>query len=364
MKTGKSLIELATEIQRQAETKKDYIVSTKHMEVQVEETDAGRNTLQLNMGNQLKIGINSLAHEQIAANLDIPKRYYDRMRQEEPNLLADNINVWFNKYPTDRMVRTMDNSARAFLSNQFRPLENQDLMEATLPILADLKLDIMSCEVTERRLYIKAVDQRFKRDVPSGRKMGDGSNVFFDTLSPAIIISNSEVGFGNLSVEYGVFTKACTNLTTIAEKGMKKRHLGARHQVTENLSSLLSDETRKATDKAVWMQIKDVVRNIFDQNAFIETTDKISGMASDRIDQDPVKVIELTSKKFMMADTERTSVLKHLIEGGDLTRYGLFNAVTRTAQDLPDYDRATDFERIGGKLIDLTKSDWKALAYA
>jgi hypothetical protein len=38
----------------------------------------------------------------------------------------------------------------------------------------------------------------------------------------------------------------------------------------------------------------------------------------------------------------------HLIEGGDLTRYGLFNAITRTAEDLGRLrPGSTEFERIG-----------------
>ena len=52
-------------------------------------------------------------------------------------------------------------------------------------------------------------------------------------------------------------------------------------------------------------------------------------------------------------------MLRHLIEGGDLTRYGLFNAITRAAADLDSYDRATEFERFGGQVVELPKRDWE-----
>ena len=42
---------------------------------------------------------------------------------------------------------------------------------------------IVSSEITERRLYIKAIDRKVERDVPTGRKMGDGSHVFSKTLA-------------------------------------------------------------------------------------------------------------------------------------------------------------------------------------
>ena len=58
------------------------------------------------------------------------------------------------------------------------------------------------------------------------------------------------------------------------------------------------------------------------------------------------------------------SYINHLIKGGDLSGYGLVNAVTRYSQDVEDYDRATEFEALGGKLIELSGREWKGLAEA
>jgi hypothetical protein len=38
------------------------------------------------------------------------------------------------------------------------------------------------------------------------------------------------------------------------------------------------------------------------------------------------------------------------------------NAVTRTAEDAADYDRATELEAAGGRVIELPAADWRALA--
>ena len=51
-------------------------------------------------------------------------------------------------------------------------------------------------------------------------------------------------------------------------------------------------------------------------------------------------------------------------EKGDLSGFGLVNAVTHYSQDVDDYDRATDFEALGGKLIELAPTEWKGLAHA
>jgi hypothetical protein len=55
-------------------------------------------------------------------------------------------------------------------------------------------------------------------------------------------------------------------------------------------------------------------------------------------------------------------VLHHLITGGDLSGYGLVNAVTAYSQEVTDYQRATDFEELGGRLLDLSAQGWKELA--
>ena len=54
----------------------------------------------------------------------------------------------------------------------------------------------------------------------------------------------------------------------------------------------------------------------------------------------------------------------HIPFQSDLSGYGLVNAVTHFSQELDDYDRATEFEALGGKLIELSAPEWKGLAEA
>ena len=65
-----------------------------------------------------------------------------------------------------------------------------------------------------------------------------------------------------------------------------------------------------------------------------------------------------------MLQGEQTSILRKLIEGGDTSQYGLLNAVTAYSQDVADYDRASELEELGGKIVDLTEAEWKPIAMA
>lgn len=363
MKTGLTLVELAAEIQRQAEAKQDYLVRTDAAEAVP--VAPGRVDLALRGGDALgdtQLAINSLAHDQLGSYAGIPAQYYDRMLAEQPDLLATNLNTWLSAKPATRMVRTLDGHVRAWLSNSYRPLDYVDMAEAVLPVLGALELEVLSCQVTDLRLYIKAVDRRITKDVPTGRRMGDGSHVFFDTVSPAIVISNSEVGCGALAIEAGVWTKVCTNMAIASSRSMRKFHLGGRADLGADMMALLSDDTRRKTDAALWAQARDIVQAAFDRAAFEASLRPLEEAAQQPLEGDPVKAVEVVGKKLGLNDGERTSVLNHLIRGGDLTRYGLHAAVTRAAEDVDSYDRATDLERAGTKVIELDRRDWFEVA--
>ncbi len=112
MKTGKTLTELAMELERQSTVKKDFIANTSSLEM----TSAGE--LALDSDTYQEFPVTDHAHSQIAARLDIPSKYYNRMRLEAPELLAANVNEWFHNKPERRMVRTLDGQMRAFLSDR------------------------------------------------------------------------------------------------------------------------------------------------------------------------------------------------------------------------------------------------------
>ncbi len=164
----------------------------------------------------------------------------------------------------------------------------------------------------------------------------------------------------------GIYQDWCTNLASFGGRSLKKTHLGARHELTdgEELYELLTDETKRKTDEALWLQVRDTVRATFDAVKFNELIDKVEGAQEDKIEGDPVKVVAATTKKFGATQEQGKSILKHLIEGGSLSRFGLYNAVTRTAQDIESYDEATRFESLGGRIIELPKTEWSDLAKA
>lgn len=379
MKQGKSIVDIAKELERQLETRKDYLAREHALQVVPVALDADSNPmpekaaeLEAEISDVALTGINGkpmlmteVAHDQIAARLEIPRKYYDRMREEEPKLLANNINTWLAKGGDKRMVRTLDGKVRAFLSDRYRPLDNYDLANVAFPALQEAKAQIVSCEITESRLYIKAIFPELSGEVPEGLQLGEGHNFLGkDTVVAAVYISNSEVGAGSLRVDGGCFKTRCTNLMQFAAGSMKKYHIGrTAASELDSAVELFTDETKRADDQAFWLKVRDVIKASCNEEFFRAQLEKMAAAAKDVIYQDDLpNVVEVTRKQLGLGEGLQNGILKHLIQGGDLTRWGLLNAVTRTAEDQESYDNATDLERAGGKILELAERDWQQIA--
>jgi len=367
MKTGRSLQDIAAELERQTASRKDYIAPQGAIHAEVV-----NNEVKLDGLNGDPIGITPHAHGQLSDHLGIPKKYYDRMLAEQPALLAQNVNTWFRTAAAEkRMVRTLDGRARGFLSPKFRPLDNYDLATAVLPMLMEKGAHIASAELTETRLYIKAIFPDLSDELPAGLTWGNGharvaayAGNQAGRVVAAIVISNSDVGAGALRIEPSVFTTWCTNLAIMAEAAMKKYHVGKAFTADEDMT-VFRDVTRQADDRALWMKVQDITRAAFSAEAFRAAIAQIRDAgAAPLVSQDLPKVVEMTVKRLALPESTQSSILTHLARGGDLTRWGLSSAITATANDFAEYEGATELERAGGKVLALTGHDWNAIATA
>jgi hypothetical protein len=141
MKTGKSLSELATEIERQRDNRQDFIAPTKQMSLVTLGDSAADVRLLLNApGVTQSSSLKPIAHGQLAEYAGIPKPYYDLMLSQAPQLLAKNVNTWLDRKDEKRLVRVLDGNVRGILSDRYRPLDNYELAEVVLPVIQAQKL--------------------------------------------------------------------------------------------------------------------------------------------------------------------------------------------------------------------------------
>lgn len=371
MKAGLSLSQLAAELERQTATRRDYLAPQGKIEAvliddKAPETDA-LGAIGITGFNGDALMLTPYAHGQLADHLEIPKKYYDRMAAQRPELLTRNINTWLHADPANkRMIRTLDGKVRAVLSPKYRPLDNFDLAQAILPTLIDAQIEITSCDLTETRMYIKGILPALSDEIATGLAFGEGHNALDrGTVVAAVVISNSDIGAGTLRVEPSAFTTFCTNLAILKDAAMKKYHAGRANQTTGESWEVFADDTRKADDAAFWLKVRDVVRAAFDEGQFRAAVARLRAAAETIIPSDDLAaVVEMTVEELKLPVSTNSGILKALAAGGDMTQWGLSSALTRVANNQADYETATLLERAGGEVLALQGGAWKRIATA
>lgn len=355
MKQGRSLDDLAAEIQRQSLAARDFIAPTKALSV---ETAGGvTNLLMPTSGKNLEeFTISEPAHAQIASKTGLPLKTYRRLQQDYPNQYDDLVDAILDRESRDVMARTLDGRLRALVSNRFRAIDHYAVTEAALTAIHDEHPDmhVASAQITDTNLYLKFVFPSVTAEVKRG-----------DVVRSGLIVKNSETGHGSLDVAPFLERLACLN-GLVTQSFFRKSHLGQTMQVDDDgvAAEWFRDETREADDKVLLMKLGDVVRGTVTEDGFLKTIKLLQDSTEDVIEGDPAAAVVEVAKQHNLSDGERGGVLRHLIEGGDLSRYGVIQAVTRTAEDVPSYDRATELETMGGRILATARSDWNSIATA
>lgn len=337
------LDELINELERQKTNRYDIVVPSENL-IAIKEG----NTVWLDVpqpdGTTKRHGITDWAHSQISDKTQIPKRYYDRMKDEgKLDLLADNINTWLPK-KEKRLVRILDNNVRALLSDRYRVIDNYDVFDATLVELGNVAKKgitpvIQRADITETKLYIKATSPELTGEVfhYQGKT---------EPVHGGIIISNSEVGNGAFRVEPFINVLVCQN-GLIREHAFKRVHIGR-----EMGCGLVdwSDETLQIEDEALWSKIRDMIHATFTKEVFQSWVDKINEKSTTIIEK-PVIAVDNIIKKYELPKERRESLLNQFIKEGP-TQWGLAMAMTRIAQNEDNYENQIKMEKVGAQILE------------
>lgn len=352
MKPGRTIQEIGEEILRQAAAKQDYLVNTTRIVMEGRE-ETPMLHLRDESGTELlsPLNIQQTAHRQIGDYLGIPRKYYDRMLGEDVGLLSYNVNRWFQRKPEQRMIRTIDGRARAFLSNRYRRIDNLDIARITLPIIGEMQNPrYESCELTDDYLYLKVVNPRLTAEVTPG-----------DIVQGGVVITNSETGLGAVSVQPLVYRLVCSNGMVVNDAKTRRNHVG-RAEMTDELFQIYSKETLAADDKAFIMKLQDTVRAAIDEVKFAQVVGRMRESKDAKLNiADIPSVVKLASSNFGITEDESKGVFQHLIEDADYTLFGLANAVTRYSQDVENYDRASKLEEIGWSVMTMSPALFRTI---
>lgn len=361
MLQGTSLTDIAQRLITINERKKDVVVDVSNLAM------ANDSNLAVINGETHSFQPTTWAHQQIASYSDVPKAYYDRLKSENKTLLASNVNHGFirnvqqskeNGKNEARLVRLLDGNVRAFLSSRYRILDSFDMLTAVLPLMDESKMKVVSSEITERRLFIKALSQ--KAELTTEVKKGDA-------VQYGLMISTSDVGSGSVRVEPMIFRLICTNGMISPDSTIRKFHIGKDLSTMEtNFQEILSDSTKQKADAAFWATVKDVVAHSMKTEIFENVVDRLRIASNEPIKNQKLdRVIDLTMKALNVpGELIKNNILMELCKANDMTRWGLVNAFTAAAHTTEgiNYETSIELERAGGKILDLPSEQWRNIS--
>tara|TARA_R110000824_G_scaffold2815_4_gene12867 strand:+ start:130 stop:1266 length:1137 start_codon:yes stop_codon:yes gene_type:complete len=367
-----TLTTLMQKVQDQAARSADYLAPTNDLQKTTLENGTPVLIIEANRGEPTKhFKINDTAFGQIATHAGIDTRTARRLQIGYPKEYDNLVNAIWEKETTRRLIRTHlnenpnhligeDGVMRAFVSDKFKTFDHVNLLESILPPVMEKNLQVVSADLSEKRLYIrlKSLDQ-----------LGTGANVG-DHMANGIGFGNSEVGAGSVSVYQIAWTLACLN-------GMQTQNKTRSSHITSARDSddwgLLSDDAKNADNRALELKLRDLVGHYSSRETFDDICNQMRMAALDVIEGEATDVTDVVNnlgKVMQLTKKENSDVLNGLMatigqsgfeQSKPLSRATLVNAVTAVAHRA-DVDDVDTWQQRGGQLLNMNARDWHRVA--
>jgi hypothetical protein len=298
--------------------------------------------------------VNDVAMAGISDKLNIPLAYLRRMHADAVELWDSNVEGWLARMNRRLLIRVLrdDNGsgvARAVLSDRYAKIDDLDVLLAALDGIraSGAPVQIEGADIGAKRMYLKV-------SAPSVRALAPG--LLANYRSPftgqagrdlpvvwaGFVITNSEVGCGAFEIRPRIVTLICKNGAVLTTHGIRRTHLGARHDDADG-EIAWSRATTAKTLELITAKTTDAVAAFLDPD-YLQRMVRELEAAAGRPVTDPDTTIKTIATKLRYSDEQAKDILAHFITGADLSAGGILHAVTSVAQTLPDADAAHDLE--------------------
>jgi hypothetical protein len=367
--SNNSLMQLMQMVKDQSARKADFLTPTSDLQkITNSETNEPILVIEAKGGEPTRhLKMNNVAFQQLAAHCDIEARTARRLQTHYPFEFDNLINAHFDQEPKRKMLRTFldtdetNGTARALLSDRFKCFDNDNMIQTILPPLMEnpAQLQVVNAKISDSKLYM-----RFKSLVHTGA----GANVS-DVMANGCGFSNSETGQGSVSAYQLFWTLACLN-------GMQTENKTRSSHITSARDSddwgLLSGEAQEADNRALNLKLRDLVEAYSSREMFDQVLDKMKAAAADTIEGEfsVADTVNNLGTVMRLTKKETSNVLDGLMstigQAGyendrPLSRATLINAVT-AAGNKCDIDQTDDYQRLGGRLLNMNARDWNRIA--
>lgn len=323
----------------------------------------------------------TIADDQIGEKLGIPPGYLSTMRTKRVDLYDLNVNGWLHGCPQVvernntlyykpaepdqrnfllRLFRPGDDGelgvARAVLSDNYKRIEDLDTLMTVLEGIreAGVQAQVHSADLTDRRMYVRliapAITAMATTLLRNYRSPFSGAAGIEDPIVFAgLEASNSEVGHGAFQVAPYILIKVCKNGMSVRNKAIRAQHLGQKLEVGQ---IDWSEATKEKNLALVQSMTVDAIRSFLSADWLEKTLAEIESKCAVEVAK-PEETIKVVAQKLRYTEAQQDDILRMFIRGGDLTTGGVMQAVTASAQNQADADKAADMEGDALRVLDL-----------
>lgn len=367
---------LVTELERQKDSKIDFVTDTRHLRIEpgMRNTDLVGLALAPNSDKGLEwlpedgFTITKSAIGQLGAKLtpSVPSKFLYELVGHSPVVASKMLDELMKITPETRLIRCMDGNVRAILSDRYRMIDNYDLAFAALDVVRSVGGEVIEASLSDSNMRIKFTSTAIfdaisgEREQPKwnyGGGLGNQDHLSKvsartggelpggpGTVHPLVTISNSETGDGGFNVRLGLMKAICFNLATV-EDLISKVHIGGKME-----QGLFTYETIAADNKVLFMKVRDMIRAAFEPEHFKRLVAMAQNAQNDVI-ANPTTAIHELAKDQGLSDDGRDRILEYFLRDYSQTRWGLAQAISRVAQDVDGSDSAASMEDLAGMLI-------------
>ena len=393
------LIDVVNELKRQIDSRSDFVMDTREFEFHLVEEKEGdelrlalfpRGIIAQEFIDSTGFPVLDQAIQQIASKAPIPGgganriggipvKFFRNALKSHPARMLSFLNGVIHDTPKRRLIRVLDGQVRAFLSDQYRIIDNLTIATQALEVVRKLDGRVLEASITDSHMRLKFISTNIWEEIDRGREGGargwyrsgsqaspqyqanvSGVNIQEEppmnggenTVWPVGIISNSETGHGGFTFQGGIVQAICYNLATV-EEIVRKVHLGSRLD-----AGAYEYDTIEAEAKAIFLKMRDNMNEFFTPENFKRIVEKVRKTQDEKIASPSMAVRLLVGGSETLVESDLDALVDHFVtQAGDHSIYNLGQAVARYAQNFDSPQRADDLEVLAGQILCGEKND-------
>lgn len=280
-----------------------------------------------NEGEIRNPSISRYAMGQLCNKVGVPHEYMRKcINSGRLELAQDNLNSWLEDFNKDLFIREYNGSIRGVLTPRYSVCDTPTILETMKDHFPVDDFKIKGFFLNEERLHIRLVSP-------------DRLPIEGEDLYPGFSIDSSDVGRSNLTINFFIWKKVCTNGLIVPKKFgvlFNQRHRGI---TIEDFESNLKESLDL---------VEPIVAKVTES---ILATSSVSLEEAFKSEDTLEELISKVRASTAMSETSAGKVIELMKTGVyEKNRWGLINSITEVAQEFT-LDRRIELERIAGGML-------------